>query len=118
MGLHTSDILHLEARPCPPQPPSRPILSQIHFQPFGHRDRSILDGLMRKQACFHCPPTSMYEKHTRGVRLVVAADDFLRAEVAAMRAQERKLELEAVHTLGANFLSTFLRDKVMRYLAL
>jgi hypothetical protein len=41
-------------------------------------------------------------------------DEALRSEAEAMHADGRKLELEALHTLGLDFFTLFLRDKIMR----
>lgn len=45
---------------------------------------------------------------------VVMEDEALRSEAEAMHADGRKLELEALHTLGLDFFTLFLRDKIMR----
>jgi hypothetical protein len=42
-------------------------------------------------------------------------DVALRGEAEAMKADGRKLELEALHTLGHDFFTRFLRDKIMRF---
>lgn len=54
MGLHAADVLKLE-RPADDAVgaaagSTRPMLSSANFQPFGDRDQSVMDGLLRRQA--------------------------------------------------------------------
>lgn len=102
-GLHTADVLRLEGQSTAPPsasaraPASRPAvtLASSNFQPFTERDHSVMEGLLR--------------------RSVVAGDDTLRLEALAMQAQGRKIELEALHSLGPDTLTLFLRDKILTH---
>lgn len=106
-GLHSSDVLRLERGAPPDFYPTLPdsaashsqatpaTLSPSDFQPFTSRDRAVVEGLLRRPA--------------------VARDHVLWAEAEAMRADGRKLELEALHALGPDFFAYFLRDKIMAH---
>lgn len=157
------------------------MLSSANFQPFGDRDQSVMDGLLRRQAslclcalrnlsgprCYmlplrqsgwgDCGRPDLHLKlwgqwlHTHAIlpplacmqvspsrpahacrssgsclascsapgsrcaAQVVVEDEALRGEAEAMNADGRKLELEALHTLGLDFFTLFLRDKIMRF---
>eukprot|EP00962_Isochrysis_galbana_P040489 scaffold14682_cov124-Isochrysis_galbana.AAC.5 len=155
------------------------MLSSANFQPFGDRDQSVMDGLLRRQASLcalrfaqpfrspllhaatapkwigrlwetglaseavgsmaaHACHSTTFSVHailarrtpagaqelvlrlaqsapgSRCAAQVVVEDEALRGEAEAMNADGRKLELEALHTLGLDFFTLFLRDKIMR----
>jgi len=91
VGLHTADVQLLETPTA--ETPGRSVLAATSFQPYSDRDGAIVDGLLRNP--------------------VVANNEQLRYEAEAMRADRRKLELEALHALGPEFFAYFLRDKII-----
>ncbi len=70
-----------------------PFLPADAYQPFTQRDRAVLDGLSR--------------------RAIVAESADLSDEVRRMGEAEVKVEIEALHTFGFDFIAEYLQDRIL-----